>query len=116
MCIRWTMVAAVLAATVAGGAGPTDEPQQALRVVAAVDVGGAPSGMVVADGDLWVSLAVDGVVRIDQATNTVVARIDRPIGGVGRRLRVRLGDRRLPRRAASDRSRHESHHPRNPGR
>ncbi len=82
MCIRWTMVAAVLAATVAGGAGATDEPQQALRVVAAVDVGGAPSGMVVADGDLWVSLAVDGVVRIDQATNTVVARIDRPMVGL----------------------------------
>ena len=79
MCIRWTMVAAVLAATVAGGAAATEEPQQALRVVAAVDVGGAPSGMVVADGDLWVSLAVDGVVRIDQATNTVVARIDQPM-------------------------------------
>ena len=91
MCIRWTMVAAVLAATVAGGAGATDEPQQALRVVAAVDVGGAPSGMVVADGDLWVSLAVDGVVRIDQATNTVVARIDRPMVGLAAGYGSRCG-------------------------
>ena len=117
MCIRWTMVAAVLAATVAGGAGATDEPQQALRVVAAVDVGGAPSGMVVADGDLWVSLAVDGVVRIDQATNTVVARIDRPM--VWRWPQVTGPSGRSTSsadRAASDRSGHESHHPRDPGR
>jgi YVTN family beta-propeller protein len=80
MRIRSTMVAAVLAATAAGGVGAAvNEPPQTLRVVAAVDVGGAPSGMVVASGDLWVSLAVDGIVRIDQATNAVVARIDRPM-------------------------------------
>ena len=50
------------------------------QVVATVDPGGAPSGTVTAAAPLWVSLGVDGIARIDPATNQIVARI-RP-GGV----------------------------------
>jgi DNA-binding beta-propeller fold protein YncE len=68
-----------VAATV-GPARAAAAPEKGLRVVAAIDPGGAPSSMVMAAGSLWVSLGVDGIARIDPATNTVVARI-RP-GGI----------------------------------
>ena len=82
------LVAGVAAAALAGSAAATGgapvpgQPAGAsgLRVVAAIELGGAPSSMVMAAGTLWVSLGVEGIVRIDPATNKVVARI-RP-GGI----------------------------------
>ena len=45
-----------------------------------IDVGGAPRGVAVADGDVWVSLRdARAVVRLDAATGEEVARI--PTGG-----------------------------------
>lgn len=42
-----------------------------------IDVGGAPRGVAVAAGDVWVSLRDErSVVRIDEATGDVVARIE----------------------------------------
>ena len=69
---------AALAVSAAAGAGPArGKPAGAsgLRVVATVELRGAPSGMVMAAGSLWVSLGVDGIARIDPATNEIVARI-----------------------------------------
>lgn len=67
----------------AGGENARTEqrPRSDLRIVSGIEVGGAPSSMVAAAGSLWVSLGVDGIARIDPATNQVVARI-RP-GGIG---------------------------------
>ena len=56
-------------------------PEAGLRLLVTIDVGGVPSSMVMAAGSLWVSLGVDGIARIDPASNQIVARI-RP-GGVG---------------------------------
>ena len=69
---------AALAVSAAAGAEPArGKPAGAsgLRVVATIEVRGAPSGMVMAAGSLWVSLGVDGIARIDPATNEIVARI-----------------------------------------
>ncbi len=69
---------AALAVSAAAGAEPArGKPASAsgLRVVATIEVRGAPSGMVMAAGSLWVSLGVDGIARIDPATNEIVARI-----------------------------------------
>lgn len=42
-----------------------------------IDVGGAPRGLALADGDLWVSLRDErAVVRIDATTGSEIARID----------------------------------------
>ena len=42
-----------------------------------IDVGGAPRGVAVADGDVWVSLRDErAVVRIDAATGVEIARVD----------------------------------------
>lgn len=42
-----------------------------------IDVGGAPRGIAVADGDVWVSLRDErAVVRIDAATGAEIARVD----------------------------------------
>jgi len=68
-------------ATGASRAGPEKRTgATALQVVATTQLGGAPSGMIMASGALWVSLGIDGIARIDPATNQIVARI-RP-GGV----------------------------------
>ena len=67
-----------LALSAAAGAEPArGKPAGAsgLRVAATIEVQGAPSGMVMAAGSLWVSLGVDGIVRIDPATNEIVARV-----------------------------------------
>ena len=72
------VAAAALAVSDAAGAEPArGKPAGAsgLRVVATIEVRGAPSGMVMAAGSLWVSLGVDGIARIDPATNEIVARI-----------------------------------------
>lgn len=53
---------------------------QELRIVSAIEVDGAPSSLVAGAGAVWVSLGVDGIARIDPATNEVVALI-RP-GGI----------------------------------
>ena len=69
---------AALAVSAAAGAEPArGQPAGAtgLRVVATIEVRGAPSGMVMAAGSLWVSLGVDGIARIDPATNEIVARV-----------------------------------------
>jgi len=71
-------VAAGLAAGATAGADPArGKPGGAsgLRVAATIELPGAPSGMVIAAGSLWVSLGVDGIARIDPATNEIVARI-----------------------------------------
>lgn len=52
-----------------------------LHVAAAVDVGGYPSSLAVTNGAVWASLGLGGIVRIDPATNRVVARIE-PGGAV----------------------------------
>lgn len=50
------------------------------RVVRTFDVGGAPRGVAVADGDVWVSLRdARAVVRLDATSGDEVARI--PVGG-----------------------------------
>ena len=74
--------ALVVGAATAGSAPARENRADAsgMQVVATVDLRGAPSGMVMAAGSLWVSLGVDGIARIDPATNQIVARI-RP-GGV----------------------------------
>jgi hypothetical protein len=78
------VAAAALAVTTAAAGGASAPEKRAgaggLQVVATIELGGAPSSMVMAAGALWVSLGVDGIVRIDPATNQIVARI-RP-GGV----------------------------------
>jgi streptogramin lyase len=69
---------ATLAVSAAAGAEPArGNPTRAsgLRVVETIELRGAPSGMVMAAGSLWVSLGVDGIARIDPATNEIVARI-----------------------------------------
>jgi streptogramin lyase len=69
---------AALAVSAAAGAEPAGgKPAGAsgLRVVETIELQGAPSGMVMAAGSLWVSLGVDGIARIDPATNEIVARI-----------------------------------------
>jgi len=75
--------ALALSAAAAGGepvrAAPTGE--LGLRVISTIDVGGAPSSLVVSGGAVWVSLGMDGIARIDPATSKVVARI-RPGGAV----------------------------------
>jgi streptogramin lyase len=68
------LTAAAIAATASAAAPPAP-----LRVVAAVDLDGAPTGMVAADGDVWAALGVDGVVRIDAESNAVVGRMERPL-------------------------------------
>lgn len=81
-------VAGVAAAALAVGAATADSGPagvkragaSGMQVVATVDLRGAPSGIVMAAGSLWVSLGVDGIARIDPATNQIVART-RP-GGV----------------------------------
>ena len=86
--IRTAVAAVIAAAALAGSAAATGgapvpgQPASAsgLRVAAAIELGGAPSSMVMAAGTLWVSLGVEGIARIDPATNKVVARI-RP-GGI----------------------------------
>ena len=69
---------AALAVSAAAGAEPArGKPTggSGLRVDATIELRGAPSGMVMAAGSLWVSLGVDGIARIDPATNEIVARI-----------------------------------------
>jgi streptogramin lyase len=69
---------AALAVSAAAGSGPArGKPTGAsgLRVVETIELQGAPSGMVMAAGSLWVSLGVDGIARIDPATNEIVARV-----------------------------------------
>ena len=70
-------VSALAVSAAAGAEQARGEPAGAngLRVVATIEVRGAPSGMVMAAGSLWVSLGVDGIARIDPATNEIVARI-----------------------------------------
>jgi sugar lactone lactonase YvrE len=74
------LAASGAAAPVDPARGPAAVPERGLQVVAAIDPGGPPSSMVMAAGSLWVSLGVDGIARIDPATNEIVARI-RP-GGI----------------------------------
>jgi streptogramin lyase len=76
------VAAGVAAAALAVGASAGAEPARAkpasasgLRVAATIAVPGAPSGMVMAAGSLWISLGVDGIARIDPARNEIVARI-----------------------------------------
>ena len=79
-----TLVTVVAAATTwsAAGGAPVARPVRSaapvgpLHVSAAIDVGGAPSSLAVADGAVWASLGLGGVVRIDPATNRVTARIE----------------------------------------
>jgi hypothetical protein len=70
-------VAALAVGAAVGAAPARGKPADAsrLRVVATTALPGAPSGMVMAAGSLWVSLGVDGIARIDPATNEIVARI-----------------------------------------
>ena len=76
--IRLLLLAAALvapAAAAAPGGGPT------LRAVSTTTVGGSPSSLTTAAGDVWVSLGVDGVARLDRETGAVVARVE-PGGAV----------------------------------
>lgn len=69
---------AALAVSAAAGAEPARGKAPGasrLGVVETIELRGAPSGMVMAAGSLWVSLGVDGIARIDPATNEIVARI-----------------------------------------
>ena len=81
------VVAAVLGWSTAGTAAsaPAQVRPQAreggLRLISAIDVGGAPSSIVAAAGSLWVSIGMDGIVRIDPRTNRPVVNI-RPGGAV----------------------------------
>ena len=76
--IRLLLLAAALMAPTAAGSpsgGPT------LRAVSTTHVGGSPSSLTTAAGDIWVSLGLDGVARLDGETGAVVARIE-PGGAV----------------------------------
>ena len=76
-----TLASGLSSASGASSAGPEKRTGATrLQVVATIDLRGAPSGMVMAAGSLWVSLGVDGIARIDPTTNQIIARI-RP-GGV----------------------------------
>jgi hypothetical protein len=60
-----TALALVLSAAAVAATASTAAPPASLRLVAAVDLEGAPTSMVTADGDVWAALGVQGVVRID---------------------------------------------------
>ncbi len=86
-----TALASAFLAGVAGAALPLNaaftggpvrtEAARGSGLPVTIDVGGAPSSLVATPGAVWVSLGLDGVARIDPATNRVVARI-RPGGTV----------------------------------
>ena len=61
-----------MAPTAAGS--PTGDPT--LRIVSTTDVGGSPSSLTTVAGDVWVSLGLGGVARLDRETGAVVARIE----------------------------------------
>ena len=75
------LVALVASAAVLAGGTAGAEERVRLRAISTIDVGGAPSSLVVGGGAVWVSLGMDGIARIDPATSRVVARI-RPGGAV----------------------------------
>jgi streptogramin lyase len=75
------IAAAILFGATAAGARNGERTGGRLHVVAAIDVGGAPSSIVAAAGAIWVSTGRQGVVRIQPATGRVAARI-RPGGAV----------------------------------
>ena len=76
--IRLLLLAAALVAPAAAGS-PGGGP--ALRVASTTTVGGSPSSLTMAAGDVWVSLGLDGVARLDRETGSVVARVE-PGGAV----------------------------------
>ena len=76
--IRLLLLAAALLAPAAAGS-PSSGPT--LRVVSTTDVGGSPSSLTTAAGDVWVSLGLGGVARLDRETGAVVARVQ-PGGAV----------------------------------
>jgi DNA-binding beta-propeller fold protein YncE len=64
-----------LSAVVAGGAAGSEAPAS-LSLAATIGVGGAPSSLAVTEDAVWASLGMGGIVRIDPATNRVVARVE----------------------------------------
>ena len=113
--IRLLLLAAALMAPTAAGSpsgGPT------LRVVSTTDVGGSPSSLTTAAGDVWVSLGLDGVARLDRRDRRGRRphRAGRRHDRAGDRLRRGLGDRRLRRPAAAHRPGDEHRHERDPRR
>ena len=77
--IRLLLATTLIATALAGGDASAGGP--ALRVLSTTDVGGSPSSLTTAAGDVWVSLGLDGVARLDGDTGVAVARIQ-PGGAV----------------------------------
>ena len=60
---------------------PNPESVGSPSVVAAMEVGGAPSSIVATARAVWVSLGLGGLAKVDPTTNDVVARV-RPGGAL----------------------------------
>lgn len=84
-----TSLAIVLSLTGTAQGAPVSRTGSTVVPVVALDVGGVPTDVASAPSAVWVAAGLDGIVRVDPQTNTVVARI--PTAGAITRVARGLG-------------------------